>query len=95
MRDFSSEYLLNPTLWRIAAEQQDTKLTKLAPCRKYQFMEVNTQRRLAGLQEKVPDIRKTLEMARFLKTRKVGYGGTRGDGWLGVLTSIIARLGPA
>lgn len=39
--------------------------------RKYQFMEVNTQRRLAGLQEKVPDIQKTLEMARFLKTRKV------------------------
>lgn len=39
---------------------------------KYQFMEVNTQRRLAGLKEKVPDIQKTLEMVRFLSKRKVG-----------------------
>ncbi|KAI9680740.1 MAG: peptide chain release factor 1 [Caeruleum heppii] len=36
---------------------------------KYQFMEVNTQRRLAGLKEKIPDIRKTVEMVRFLQTR--------------------------
>lgn len=34
-------------------------------------MEVNTQRRLAGLKEKVPDIQKTLEMVRFLSRRKV------------------------
>lgn len=44
-------------------------------------MEVNTQRRLTGLQEKVPDIRKTLEMARFLKTRKVGCREAGGDEW--------------
>ncbi|KAJ5861466.1 uncharacterized protein N7529_008776 [Penicillium soppii] len=37
---------------------------------KYQFMEVNTQRRGQGLREKIPDIRKTLEMVRFLKLRK-------------------------
>ncbi|KAL6721086.1 peptide chain release factor 1 [Lecanora helva] len=37
---------------------------------KYQFMEVNTQRRKAGLDEKIPDISKTLETVRFLKTRK-------------------------
>lgn len=37
---------------------------------KYQFMEINTQRRGQGLREKVPDIRKTLEMASFLKTRR-------------------------
>lgn len=37
---------------------------------KYQFMEVNTQRRAAGLREKIPDIKKTLEMVRFLKTRR-------------------------
>ncbi|KAJ5493043.1 Prefoldin subunit 3 [Penicillium diatomitis] len=37
---------------------------------KYQFMEVNTQRRGQGLREKIPDIQKTLEMVRFLKMRK-------------------------
>ncbi|KAL9081570.1 MAG: hypothetical protein Q9159_007248 [Coniocarpon cinnabarinum] len=37
---------------------------------KYQFMEVNTQRRLSGLKEKVPDIEKTLDMVRFLRRRK-------------------------
>lgn len=37
---------------------------------KYQFMEVNTQRRGQGLREKIPDIKKTLEMVRFLKMRK-------------------------
>lgn len=39
--------------------------------RKYQFMEVNTQRRAAGLKDKIPDIQKTLDTVRFLKTRKV------------------------
>ena len=34
-------------------------------------MEVNTQRRKAGLDEKIPDIQKTLDTVRFLKTRKV------------------------
>jgi prefoldin subunit 5 len=37
---------------------------------KYQFMEANTQRRGQGLREKIPDIKKTLEMVRFLKLRK-------------------------
>ncbi len=40
-------------------------------CRKYQFMEVNTARRAAGLKEKIPDIQKTLETVRFLDSRKV------------------------
>ncbi|TKA22390.1 hypothetical protein B0A50_08272 [Salinomyces thailandicus] len=39
---------------------------------KYQFMEVNQQRRAAGLKDKMPDIQKTLETVRFLKTRKEG-----------------------
>ena len=39
--------------------------------RKYQFMEVNTQRRAAGLKDKIPDIQKTLDTVRFLQTRKV------------------------
>ncbi|KAF1956804.1 Prefoldin, subunit 3 [Byssothecium circinans] len=37
---------------------------------KYQFMEANTQRRASGLQDKIPDIKKTLETVRFLKARK-------------------------
>ncbi|KAL2186232.1 Prefoldin, subunit 3 [Thermothelomyces heterothallicus CBS 203.75] len=36
---------------------------------KYQFMEQNLQRRVAGLKDKMPDIRKTLEAVRFLKLR--------------------------
>ncbi|KAL9630666.1 MAG: hypothetical protein Q9164_006307 [Protoblastenia rupestris] len=39
---------------------------------KYQFMEVNTQRRKAGLDEKIPDLQRSLDTVRFLKTRKVG-----------------------
>jgi hypothetical protein len=41
-------------------------------CSKYQFMQVNTDRRALGLREKLPDIQKTLDTVRFLKTRKVG-----------------------
>ncbi|KAL7619817.1 peptide chain release factor 1 [Parahypoxylon ruwenzoriense] len=36
---------------------------------KYQFMELNLQRRIAGLKDKMPDIQKTLETVKFLKTR--------------------------
>ncbi|KAE9369504.1 Prefoldin, subunit 3 [Stipitochalara longipes BDJ] len=39
---------------------------------KYQFMEANQQRRAAGLKDKMPDIQKTLDTVRFLKTRKPG-----------------------
>jgi hypothetical protein len=37
---------------------------------KYQFMQLNTQRRGQGLKEKIPDIRKTLETVRFLHSRR-------------------------
>jgi len=39
---------------------------------KYQFMEANQQRRAAGLKDKMPDIQKTLDTVRFLKTRREG-----------------------
>lgn len=39
--------------------------------RKYQFMETSMQRKAAGLKEKIPDIQKTLDTVRFLKTRTV------------------------
>jgi len=35
-------------------------------------MEVNTSRRASGLREKIPDIQKTLETVRFLKSRDEG-----------------------
>jgi len=37
---------------------------------KYQFMQINTQRRGQGLKDKIPDIRKTLETVRFLRNRR-------------------------
>lgn len=37
---------------------------------KYQFMEQNLQRRVAGLRDKLPDIQKTLDTVQFLKLRK-------------------------
>lgn len=33
-------------------------------------MEMNTQRRSVGLKEKIPDIKKTLDMVRFLKVNR-------------------------
>ncbi|KAF2086230.1 Prefoldin, subunit 3 [Saccharata proteae CBS 121410] len=39
---------------------------------KYQFMEVNQQRRSVGLKDKIPDIQKTLDTVKFLATRKPG-----------------------
>ncbi|RAL64683.1 hypothetical protein DID88_001715 [Monilinia fructigena] len=39
---------------------------------KYQFMEVNQQKRIAGFKINIPDIQKTLDTVRFLKTRKEG-----------------------
>ena len=35
-------------------------------------MELNLQRRMTGLKDKIPDIQKTLDTVQFLKLRKVG-----------------------
>jgi hypothetical protein len=48
------------------------ELTRVLGDRKYQFMEQNLQRRVAGLKGKLPDIQKTLDTVRFLALRKVG-----------------------
>lgn len=37
---------------------------------KYQFMELNTQRRGQGLKDKIPDIKKTLETVTLLRNRR-------------------------
>ncbi|KAF6802158.1 prefoldin subunit 3 [Colletotrichum sojae] len=37
---------------------------------KYQFMELNLQKRVAGLKDKIPDIQKTLDSVQFLKLRQ-------------------------
>lgn len=55
----------------IVHQQASLLLTTFCIDRKYQFMEINTQRRAAGLKEKIPDIQKTLDMVQFLKMRKV------------------------
>ncbi|OAA59206.1 prefoldin subunit [Niveomyces insectorum RCEF 264] len=47
---------------------------------KYQFMEANLQRRVAGLDEKLPDIRKTLETVEFLRLRRQRAKNGDGDG---------------
>lgn len=44
---------------------------------KYQFMESNLQRRVSGLDEKLPDIQKTLDTVRFLQTRRPGGGANK------------------
>lgn len=36
-------------------------------------MEMNLQRRMAGLNDKVPDIQKTLDTVQFMKLRKVCF----------------------
>ncbi len=35
-------------------------------------MEMNLQRRMTGLNDKIPDIQKTLDTVQFMKLRKVG-----------------------
>lgn len=48
-------------------------------------MEMNTQRRAAGLRDKIPDIQKTLDTVMFLESRKVrrptviSYKGREGE----------------
>ena len=39
-------------------------------------MEVNLQRRVGGLRDKIPDIKKTLDTVKFLKLRKVRFEDT-------------------
>jgi len=46
---------------------------------KYQFMSQNVERRAAGLREKLPEMRKSLDTVRFLRMRK-GEGEQDGDG---------------
>lgn len=59
--------------------------------RKYQFMEANQQRRAAGLKDKMPDIQKTLDTVRFLKTRKVRELGVEGQMvWCVLICGLIA-----
>ena len=40
-------------------------------CRKYRYMDSNLTQRRRGLEEKIPDIKKTLSMVEFLRDRRV------------------------
>ena len=39
-------------------------------CSKYRFMEASTAQRRKGLEQKIPDISKTLDMVEMLKRRR-------------------------
>ena len=39
--------------------------------RKYRYMDANLTQRRKGLEDKIPDIRKTLNMVEFLQERRV------------------------
>ncbi|TLD29041.1 hypothetical protein PspLS_03364 [Pyricularia sp. CBS 133598] len=54
------------------AEVESTLVRFQEMISKYQFMELNLQRRVAGLKGKLPDIEKTLETVQFLKLTKDG-----------------------
>jgi hypothetical protein len=41
------------------------------PPRKYRYMDGNLTQRRRGLEEKIPDIKKTLSMVEFLRDRRV------------------------
>ena len=44
-------------------------------CRKYRYMDGSLTQRRKGLEDKIPDIKKTLHMVEFLQTRRVGSLG--------------------
>jgi hypothetical protein len=49
-----------------------TQLTRT--CRKYRYMDSNLTQRRQGLEEKIPDIKKTLTMVEYLQERRVSLG---------------------
>jgi hypothetical protein len=53
-------------------------------------MEANLQRRMTGLNEKIPDIKKTLDTVKFLQLRKVRQA-LPARSVTGSLTKIIRR----
>ncbi|THU85018.1 Prefoldin subunit 3 [Dendrothele bispora CBS 962.96] len=46
---------------------------------KYRYMDANLAQRRAGLEEKIPDIKKTLSMVEFLRDRREGKNSKSGD----------------
>ncbi len=48
-------------------------LRPVRPCRKYRYMDSNLTQRRCGLEEKIPDIKKTLSMVEYLRDRRVRY----------------------
>ena len=55
-------------------------------------MQANTERRLVGLKDKIPDIQKTLDTVRYLKTRKVSYSKVGGHQACGEADNLKARF---
>jgi prefoldin subunit 5 len=57
-------------------------------------MQVNTERRAVGLREKIPDIQKTLDTVKFLKTRDVCFVSSGCDVKCSELTCVQADAEP-
>ena len=60
---------------------------------KYQFMEVNVQKRAQGLREKLPEMRNTLDTVRFLQRRRDMAPRESQDGDAGPEDEAVADLG--
>jgi len=56
---------------RRCAIRATSGLAETGECRKYKVMEEKTFRKREALEEKIPDIRKTLQMVQYLKSKKV------------------------
>ena len=46
---------------------------------KYTFMQQNVERRAVGLKEKLPEMKRTLEVVKFLKKKRKAIAETRGS----------------
>lgn len=55
----------------IAGKGSLTRLVPTDSCRKYRYMESNSLTRRAGLEEKVPELRRTIAMVETLQRKKV------------------------
>lgn len=57
---------------------------------KYRYMEVNLQQKRKGLEVKIPDISKTLDVVRFLEARRVS--DLRLDGSYSLKRIIVTKI---
>lgn len=59
--------------------------------RKYRFMEANSLQRRQGLEDKVPELERTIAMVETLQRKKVSCSFRCGDAALSTITHHLAR----